>query len=438
MKIGRLLLATYLGTSPVFWFWNLPPRVVLLTKWLLILAGFAVIWLRAYQRRLLVLPVGLSGPNGFVLLVVSMAFGFFQSGAEAILETVADIVYPFLTIWTVFLYYRLGGDLVRLFKSSAIIFLPFAMLTVSAGVLGIPDWSVTYSGREVSIVTSGFTDKRTGWSNGTALFVPILLMGLATVQAHGQRLFYAISVLIFIGSQAVVGGRAGLLASLVAVFIWLAGRVRRWVYIVPLALVVLLLGTNESVLQHLRLNRVAAVSSLQDLDQLSSSRISRNIIAIGYVLQSPLQGYGFGSLPFTEFQDPSFVHNLWLKLWLQAGLFAPAALAAIVAHLFLKAVVAWRRVSSRAKWSARHEEILGATSVLVIGLIISMLEPSYLIGAFQTSVLWWTAAGAIVSWSSTYGLVVTDDIRKRSENHLRSYSSESICAGKKGVASMLS
>jgi|SRR5690606_10396453 len=94
MKIGRLLLATYLGTSPVFWFWNLPPRVVLLTKWLLILAGFAVIWLRAYQRRLLVLPVGLPGPNGFVLLVVSMAFGFFQSGAEAILETVADIVYP--------------------------------------------------------------------------------------------------------------------------------------------------------------------------------------------------------------------------------------------------------------------------------------------------------------------------------------------------------
>ena len=126
MKIGRLLLATYLGTSPVFWFWNLPPRVVLLTKWLLILAGFAVIWLRAYQRRLLVLPVGLPGPNGFVLLVVSMAFGFFQSGAEAILETVADIVYPFLTIWTVFLYHRLGGDLVRLFKSSAIIFLPFA------------------------------------------------------------------------------------------------------------------------------------------------------------------------------------------------------------------------------------------------------------------------------------------------------------------------
>lgn len=403
MEITGLLLAIYLGTAPVFWFGNVPPEIVVRLKWAFILGAVTLTWIRALRRRIIVLPTGLLGPVGLLLILLGMVFGFFQSGLEATIATIVDVIYPFALVWTVFVYQRLGGDLARVLTTAAIIFVPFCVLIVSAGLFGVPNWSISFSGVNVSVVTSGFTDKRTGWSNGTALFVPILLMRFASTTGYAKKAFYLAAIATLIGSQLVVGGRAGLLASVLAVMMWICARAPRWLYLLPLIILGAWLGTNESVIQHLRLDRISNVASLSDLDSFSSSRISRNVLAMKYIAERPLMGYGFGDLPFPEFERASFVHNIWLRLWLQAGIWAPVVLAVIVGSLFLNILVLWRKVPWSKRWTLPKELLLALFSVLTVGILISMLEPNFLIGSFQTSALWWTVAGTVSVISTDRG-----------------------------------
>lgn len=400
--IVGLLLMLYVGTSPVYWFWTLPVEWINASKVALFLLACGSVWLVAMLRDRIRFPSGLAGPLGPVLLICLHFSAFIQSEPEVSLRRCMDIFSGYVMLWSIYLFIRMGGDIRKVLSGAGLLLLPFCALTITYTLFGFPDWSNPYSPYSVSRLGVGFGGERTGWSSGIALFFPIALLATAFNERLGpyKRLFGSIaSVGLIIGSQLASGGRSGLLASLATVVVLsVSGRIPKTVCLLSalIALAGYKLAEPEWILQHLRLGRLEGVEALQDLDYFSAYRIEDFLLALRLVGEHPALGYGIADPELFGLRRE--IHNVWLRMAMQAGILAPACFGAIVYVLIRNAscVIAHKRPTAGKEAS---KSIFGLTvfSTLLGGLIISMFEPNALIGSFQNSVLWWVAGGAAVA-----------------------------------------
>jgi O-antigen ligase len=141
--------------------------------------------------------------------------------------------------------------------------------------------------------------------------------------------------------------------------------------------------------------------STSTFDSFSAGRISGYMVALELISQRPFRGYGFDQLVLADFglgyQD---VHNLWLRLATEAGVFLPLAFAGLISAFLV-------RVRSLFRVVTRDERIAlySLAAVVFNGLLLTLFEPNTLLGTFQNSASWWASVGALIGLASRRGIV---------------------------------
>ena len=323
------LWAIYFGLAPIVWLPGIAPRLLYFVKLLLICFLVFSTWLRAAMQGNFSLPPGLLGIGGLLALMFSASFGFIQSDIDSTMRRSIDLIMPFGMLWSMFL---IGRDprlaLLILIRASLIVSV-FSVLVVSQSVISIPGWISPAEYNYQPLTTAGFEARRTGWSNGVALYASFALL-LPIIEGRHRRvrsLIAALCIVSILASQYIVGGRGGLLASVIMVLLTSAFVLpRRWFALIAITVVLLFAFASGSFIkdatEHLRADRLqTGADTYSKLDHFSAGRIGAYVAAIDMIQARPLLGYGFGS------EDALFggmdVHNLWLRLALEGGYCCP-------------------------------------------------------------------------------------------------------------------
>jgi O-antigen ligase len=292
------------------------------------------------------------------------------------------------------------------------------LLAVTSTLLGFPNWRAPVEFHQVTLATSGFGSLRTGWSDGIALFVPLLALVILDSKKWKFIVGLTVSVLLLaiIGSQLIVGGRAGLLTSMLIMVVLAYYKLSR-VWFVAMMLTILLVGVSvagvyiNQLEEHLRIDRLFEnKSTFEALDHFSADRLSGYLYAVNAFLERPITGYGFGNVIY----DGREIHNVWLRLLVEAGILLPTVFLYIIANS-IKSVKMLMQKNRSSSTSA--DTVISANSgqslslVLIGGVVISFLEPNVLVGSFQNTAIWWAVAGL--------GMAISD--RKKIETKLRSH-----------------
>lgn len=387
------MLGVYLGISPVYWLPGVPVFILALVKLGIFLGLLVLVWVPKIASNRIVCP---AGAFGWIYLIFLLAFsfaGFFQSEVSAILRHSQEILTGFVAMWTGYLLSRSGADVGRIASITFITLLPAATLTLLAGVLSWPSWVNPFLGAPFTISNTGLGGLRTGWSVAFALIFAFSILAseksISDWPKHFRYFSLPLILLLLIGNQVVVGGRSGILASFVVLCIWFARTSIRNFLWLALVLVILAIYIDTAWLfTHLRLDRLSENGS----GDFSAGRLVSNKIALDIISETPFTGVGVRSLDEPELQRTDLVHNLWLRLWIEYGLFVP------LTFLFLNFGILVRAIKKIFSLDHRSTELPYAkslASLLAAGFVVSMFEPRVLIGTFQTSAVWWFGTGLL-------------------------------------------
>jgi O-antigen ligase len=396
-----ILMMLYLGTSPVYWFPYLDVSLFSLLKFVLIALPVVLIWSISIANGRFLLPTGMIGPIGLLVLIVSATFAFAQAKEGLVVKRLMDMLLGFAMMWSFYLYSRNNADIHKILRNAAIIIAILCWITVFNRFLDMPAWRspVVFGANPLSV--SGFGALRTGWSNGVALFVPVLLLLLSD---YRTTILSAVTSMALIAgivmSQIIVAGRAGLLTSLAAVSIYAVFKLKKIYLVIAAAIVVILVITFfDFFVVQFRIDRLEGDGmSTEALDHFSAGRIESYLTAIKMAVESPLVGYGFGEAIVGDRE----IHNFWLRMLVEGGMFLPLVFLVIVLAI-LKRVKAQMHMLKRmpATESATiSRRLYKARSlyfclflILLGGLIESFFEPNIFLGSFQNTAIWWAAAG---------------------------------------------
>ncbi|MGD0229333.1 MAG: O-antigen ligase family protein [Syntrophorhabdales bacterium] len=369
----------------------------------------------AIARHKFSFPKGLLGLAGPGILLFACLGGIVQSDVSLSFQRIKDVLLCFIMLWTAFMYSRMGGDVSKVFFAAALIIAAHCFLVVSSKVIGFPDWRGPQEFSAFPLWVSGFTGLRTGWSNGTALFVPIL--GAIAFEPNKRSLpTRAVSLLALVsivGSQVVVGGKAGMLASLLGLLLLLSFRgMRRYLPLYVAACAVVGICLAGYMYDQMRIDQAAQYrQSIGKIDRFSAGRVLNDIKGIQMGLERPIAGYGFdggsaGPLAVvgTTGNQRGAIHNLWIRLFVESGIFPPVifTLIAIIIYRHSKKVSIRYVYHSDPAQTGNGAVTVGYYGRIIIltGLVIANLEPAFLFGAFQASSAWWAVAGACASMST--------------------------------------
>jgi hypothetical protein len=392
---GGLFLGIYLGISPVYWFSSIPPNAIAAGKLTVIVFAVLAIWGGSSGKQGVTFAKGVYGPLFVLLLIITMIPGFVQSSINPILYSIQSVLMGFVTLWTVFLYIRRGGNIIPVLYVAALLLLPFAILAISANIFGVPNWQSTISELQ-TLAEAGLGGQRVGWSVGLAMIFPTLLF-VAESSARSNLARWVLYVIpscgIILGSQLAVGGRTGLTASLFTLFVFICRRrPSKGIFVILASILLFSFLNKEWTGNRLRMDRMEGARSIQDLDYFSAGRISYNLLAIDMISERPFSGYGFTS--DIDWYSGQAVHNLWLKLAVQSGVMLPLAFALFV---FCVTRDAWRLLRNT-NWqhtSVDNQLAFALLLTIITGIIITMAEPSVVLGVFQPSAMWWATAGVV-------------------------------------------
>ena len=390
------LLSLYLGTAPVRWLPGVDYEVVTRGKVILFVVAVGSVLLCRSPGRLR-LPGGLAGPLGFAGIAVLCVPGFVQSSQVDAAAYLADLVYGAIMLWCFYNVTRTDDvETAQVLERSAVLIGVLALIASLAATAGL-GWQAPCS---VSpLAATGFGCGRTAWSQGIALYLPIMLVFLFRRDVSVlRRWLYAGLGFGIVAAQLGVGGRAGLAASFVVgatmAFFFMP---RRWKVLAATALLLLIaaVAVPKALEEHLRLDRIpAGPVTFTDLDWFSAGRLGGAVEAFGHIAERPLTGHGIGAVDVGYRGTRSEIHNMWLKWAAYLGIGAPVFLLAL-AFILLKLARQLTRLAIH-----RRSVAAAAGLIVVSGLVISMLAPSTPVGAFQDSAIWWAAAGLIMGMAA--------------------------------------
>lgn len=397
--VAPVLLGIYLGLAPVYWMPGVPTPGLRLLKGAVLAACLLYYWSLSATKKQVVFPRLLAGWFGFIALFASAAPGLFQSQPTELIARASDVVLVFAMLWTSYGILRNKAASVMTLSIATIVIGMFAAAVITFFVLGVDVRSPPQFGSRPA-THSGFGGGRTGWSNALALYYP-LAIGLVGLKIHekGKRVLAGtLTSIVFIGSQVIVGGRAGLIGSLLALLlvgVMVFGRKLTAVFVV--FIVMLGIYFQEFLLEHLRVRRLTSAGfDYGAVDHFSAGRLDSYVHALKLVRERPLLGHGFG-----EYEIPGFsgeIHNLWLRMAVESGITMPLILAAITAYV-IRAIVKYHK-SSRTKPDAIWSRALLAS--MLSGVVISMLEPNVILGTFQNTAIWWVVCGGVLAMRSQH------------------------------------
>jgi len=377
------------------------------------LIGASLVLIVLYSRRQIVHAARdkLTGAGALILLLICAIPGFIQTDNKDLLKSFLDFIFTFITMWSTYALVKQAKTSVLLFGVAALVISAFCALTLASDMVGFPGWKAPAEYAYEPLAIAGFGARRTGWSNGVALFLPLsILLVVGKFNRLGfSHIVAAGCCMAIIGSQFVVAGRAGLLASVAAVLI-IGAKVLPKKQLIPLGIVVALLYVAMTMLMpsaghrtsannadksleetaaHLRMDRLNGGGSA--LNKFSAGRLDQFGCAISMVAEQPMMGYGFGKAVCMGAE----IHNLWLKMIMESGILLPSVFMTLIGTALLKATSKSRDNRNSPSQDARNREIMVYKIVLLQGVVVSMFEPNALIGSFQATAVWWAAFGAL-------------------------------------------
>ncbi len=396
------LFVLYLGIAPIYWLPGVSPGLLNWGKLAIIALAVVCVWGFAISRAQLKFPPGILGPLGIFLMMVVSAGGFLLafSNAELLLRT-KDYLLSFVTIWTFYMMALCNMNAHRAFVLGSLVIAAFSAVVVISGVFRVPNWSGPAHFHADYLWISGFGATRTGWSNGVALFTPILASALFMDGRYRRSMIVKLiligAIAAILGSQFVTAGRAGILATVLGVgYVLLMRGGRGYLLLGGVAALVMVALNLETFLIQMRIIADPDVATSGNvLNDISSGRVYGAMIALERAMESPLIGHGFGNVTLKGTE----IHNLWLKLFVEAGLLLPLLLAYLVFRVFRidlkKRAYLKRDAGTSYEHRYRFASLRAYEAILLMGLLMSMLEPRALLGSYQLSVLWWCVIGSI-------------------------------------------
>ncbi len=399
-----LILAIYIGLSPVYWWPGVSVEIFAVLKFCLVCLVVMYIWAIALAKRDAPVPRGVLGMAGLLLLVILSVGGIVQSEENAAFLRIKDYLLGFIMMWTCYLYRRMNRDISKVFYFAGLIMAVHCAIVICSKVTGLPHWSGPKGFKNPELWISGFTGLRTGWSDGGALFVPVLagyFLGSGKT-SFLTRVVALLGALSIIGSQVVVAGKAGILASVLGILLLLnvAGR-KKYIFVYLVVLAIAAVGLRGYMLKAVSIeNYQNEHNSFRQLNKFSAGRVSGDIMAVETALKQPFQGYGFREVVGSQME----IHNLWLRMWIESGIFLPLGFAYIVFRIYRTSSALSRNTVGRAAIISGSMETdplsYYGRVVILSGILISMFEPRFLLGSFQQCTIWWAVAGACMGASS--------------------------------------
>jgi len=411
-RLGEWLLTFYLATAPVYWLPGIQIEGIQFIKFVLIASACGVIWYEALQKDHLIFPNGLTGLTGFYIVILASFPGLFRAASmEAMLSTLTNFAQCFIFLWTLYIFYIRGGSVIRVFRNASIAIVLISILPITNWLFGIPDWSYT---SEDPLWLTGFTSKKTGWSEGIALYLPVVatfpfFSDKNKVAAYSYSLA---GIIIILGAQTVSGGRGGLLASLVSLgLLSLLFLPRKLIATLVGAITGIAFSYRGFLYQNLRFELLESWS-YESINRFSSYRLEGYIAAYDLFWMKPF-GHGFGQsvqILMQEYQQSTELHNVWLRLLADGGILLLLGTLSVVFSLLVTSLKSVKlkilkrirlRIPTILVVKQRQVLLVICISVLFAGLSISMFAPSTPFGVFQNSAIWWGSAGTIAGIASS-------------------------------------
>ena len=399
------LLSLYLGVAFVYWLPDVNPAVVWLLKAVLVGSAILGLFSRIAMTGLILLPRGLMGPVGFVTLLLLSIPGLVQAREPFLaIKFVVDVGICAVFLWGFYNMARQGSDIKVVLVRALIMISLVATLMVLSLLTGLTNWNVPSELDPFmpSFTEAGFSSSGGAWSEGIAIYLPITILLLIPRKSQNfvhQHVLFILVVGILIGSQLASGGRTGILVSLFTIIAFTLISSIRWMVVFGLVGV---LGTAtlfslEFWVTHLRLEPILSLElSLTNLNILSTNRIKTYIMAIELLREQPIRGYGMGQILISTGLDGEVVeiHNLWLRWAVECGIFLPLFFLAMVCSVLRQA---WQLIGfGILKGTTDRIVAFLLGLILLAGLALSLFSPRALIGAFQSTAVWWAAVGALL------------------------------------------
>lgn len=304
-------------------------------------------------------------PKGLVLILVLMLPGMALS-IEA--NAVVDILIPFLVLW-IFNYKKQFYYKV-LYNASFVTALicVFSIISFNTGFFNVQangPWNSTFG-------DAGFGGYRTGYSNSLFLFIPFLVFW-HRVKRKSLVSYETLVIILLIYAQYISGGRAGVIASLAVVLIWLRTPL---IFKGAFLILFLFLSQLENVQEQFRVADIDGYES--DLNSITSGRVFLNNYYFDKFIERPIFGYGFGEKH--EMVTNVEAHIVWLRNVIDGGIIYLLFLFYIFIEIFRKGMF---------NLTLTIEEKKLFASLFFATLIITFLEPNYLIGSVQGEIVYW-------------------------------------------------
>lgn len=405
-----MILAIYIGISPVYWFWKIPVEYIQYFKSVAIISFCISAFFLSLHNKKFLFPRGVFGILGLLLLILSMTSGFFQSDFDDIYKRFFDIILGFIFMWSVYWYVICHGDILRVFVFSNLIIMIFSVLVVMSGVFHFPNWKSPFLAQFL-LSDTGFGGLRTGWSLGLSFFLPTSLMISSLLGWNNkmkQSIMLALSLFTILASQLVVGGRSGLFSSVVILLVWILIETRFSILWIIVIFILFFYFVNiDWLFVHLRFDRLHDITSFSDLNQFSANRIYINKEALRLIFEKPFFGYGFSDIGIGFIKSGDVVHNLWLRVALQTGFVGFFVLLCIFFY-YLFFSINFLFLSYKSDLVDHKIKVISLAVFLTIlnGLIVSMFEPNAILGTFQTSAMWWASVGTLIGLHSNHSYFV--------------------------------
>ena len=304
---------------------------------------------------------------GLFIIILTMVPGLVLSMD---ISAIIDIFIPFTVIWI--LNYKRDYYYNVLKKASMIVALicSFSVISYLTGFFNFEANGPFFA----SFAEAGFGGYPTGYSNSLFLFIPFLVY-YNRVSKNSIFSWETLTIGVIIIAQYICGGRAGLLASLFVIFFGFRTSIY---YKIALVALMVVFFQSPSVQRHFRLTNASQSRYERNLDDISSGRVYLTNYYYQKFKERPIFGYGFGDKP--EMQTSLEAHIVWLRNLIDGGIIYVIFLIYFFIEIF-------RRI--RRNLTLSKEEHRFFLILFVSTLIITFLEPNYLIGSVQGEIVYW-------------------------------------------------
>lgn len=412
-KIYLLTIAAYASFSAIYWLPGVPSQLIDWAKTGLFV-GLVLLSMPTFQRG------GKAWANIYLALGVCAVAAFVvtirQDGLATSIERGMDFVEP--AGWLLVLNSIRTSALPHFYRLFRLCIAGFVLIAVYPFIARfgiVPDppvpaeffesirnfGSYDYLIGLARASDSGFNAGRTGWAPPVMMAAMCLAAMLLVPgrQALRNALLAVVVVVFGFVATAVLGARGATLATLVVGLSWMLlarGNQTGALWALWGVAIGSLLVDWAALLPERFFRDAAGVGLFDRLDYITTGRLTTYVEGLRNFAEAPIAGVGVEqSFILLLTGELLQIHNTWIRALSEGGLLLAIPLF-VLGWMLLKAALAPRLTTGpRSEYGCPNFR-----PVLLGGLLMSMMEPSVIFGAFNNNALFWTALWFVVGIQS--------------------------------------